>query len=99
MRGYLAAALALTMASAAYADDLPNSGNGGAPAAPAAPNWTGLYVGGSIDYTTDSKLGSSATGSSQQPNAGVVGGYNQQTGPFVLGIEGSVSTSVSRFGR
>jgi len=100
MRGCLAAALALTISSAAYADDLPNYGNGSTtPVTPSSPNWTGVYVGGNIDYTIDSKFGGSATSSSQHPNGGFVGGYNQQTGPIVLGVEGSINSSVARFGR
>ena len=103
MRGCVVTALAvLTISSAALADDLPANSPGSAPTAPAAPNWTGFYIGGNIDYATDNKFGGSATGSSQQPNGGFVGGhagYNQQTGPFVLGIEGNIDTPVSRFGR
>jgi outer membrane immunogenic protein len=103
MRRYVAAAIALTIASAAYADDLPNPGYGGPPAAPSSPSWTGLYVGGSAGYTTEKdQFVGPTTGSSQQPSGGLVGGqmgYNQQSGPFVLGIEGSANSSVSRFGR
>jgi hypothetical protein len=100
MRGYLVAAFALSLSSATYADDLPNySDKGTAPAAPSPPSWTGFYVGGSVDYTTENKTGGSATEPSQQPNGGFVGGYNQQSGPFVLGVEGSINSPVSRFGR
>jgi outer membrane immunogenic protein len=101
MRGYVAAAIALTISSAVYADDLPSVG--ATPAAPSAPNWTGFYVGGNVGYTTEKdQFVGPTTSSSQQPSAGVVGGqigYNKQSGPFVLGIEGSVDSSVSRVGR
>jgi hypothetical protein len=101
MRGNAAAAFALLIiSSAGYADDLPRYDPEGAPttAAPTAPNWTGFYVGGSVDYTTDDKLGGTMAGPGQQQNGGFAGGhmgYNQQTGPFVFGVEGTVS----RFGR
>jgi hypothetical protein len=100
MRAAAAAFALLITSSAGYADDVPRYSAEGAPAspAPAAPNWTGFYLGGNVDYTTDNKLGGTATGAGPQQNGGFVGGhmgYNQQTGPFVFGLEGSVS----RFGR
>jgi outer membrane immunogenic protein len=85
----------LTAPLAAQAADLPRP-NYKAPAyvAPAAPSWTGFYVGfnggygfGSSDWDTTPSLSIDVSGGT----AGVTLGYNYQTGTWVWGIEGDVN--------
>lgn len=85
-------------AQGASAADMPVK----APQAPIAPplyNWTGFYVGGHAGYFWG-RTRVEEDGVVTEPNAktngfvgGVLGGYNWQTGPVVLGIEGDFGWS------
>jgi outer membrane immunogenic protein len=89
----LAGAGVLAMASLANAADLPRQMYSKAPPPMAAPyyNWTGFYIGinggGAWGTSTwDSTAGFDVSG-------GMIGGtigYNWQTGPWVLGVEGDL---------
>jgi outer membrane immunogenic protein len=66
--------------------------------APAAFNWTGAYIGGHVGYGWGDKSWVDRTGyfpAIDQSVDGVLGGgqlgFNYQTGPIVLGIQGDVS--------
>jgi outer membrane immunogenic protein len=65
---------------------------------PAAFNWTGVYVGGHVGYGWGDKNWIDRTGyfpAVDQSIDGILGGgqlgYNYQTGPIVLGIQGDMS--------
>lgn len=94
MKKILAAALMASVATSAFAADLP--GRKGPPPAPVyyAPpfSWTGFYVGinGGYGFGDFSGFGNTVFGS---PNGGLVGGtagYNYQIGQFVIGAEGDL---------
>lgn len=103
MKKFIGAALASLSAVTAMAADLPVK----APPPVYVPspvyNWTGFYVGGNVGYgwsTKDWTDISAATGlptgfvATNHPSGflgGVQGGYNYQTGQWVLGIEGQIS--------
>jgi len=89
----LASAGVLAMASLANAADLPRQMYSKAPPPMAAPyyNWTGFYVG----INGGGAWGSSSWDStgSFDLSGGMIGGtvgYNWQTGPWVLGVEGDL---------
>lgn len=92
MRIILGAALALVLASAAFAADLPSSGYYAPPPPPRAmPNWAGPYIGGTLGYewgTVDNNP--------THPSGligGVEGGFNWQRGNFVYGAEADLNLS------
>ena len=96
----LTASLSLGLTAVASAADLPVK----ARVAPvsAAPNWTGFYLGlaggygwGSTRQTADIASGINS-GTDNNLNGGIFGltyGYNWQTGPWVIGVEGDISWS------
>jgi outer membrane immunogenic protein len=108
MKKILTAALLASVATTAFAADLPT--RKGPPPAPAyyAPpfTWTGFYVGinggygfSDVDNNNFAFGGGKAFG---HPDGGMVGGtvgYNYQIGQFVLGLEGSLDWADLNKGR
>ena len=96
----MAAAVALSMGSAAAAD-LPARPAYKAPAVVPSPGWTGFYLGGNVGYGWTDSSGDIAFGGATGPitahSDGVLGGfqagYNWQTGPFVFGVEADIQAS------
>ncbi len=94
MKKILTAALLASVASSAFAADLP-SRKGPPPAPMYAPpvfSWTGFYVGVNGGYGTGNfdNLGGTVFG---DPSGGLVGGtvgYNYQINQFVVGLEGDL---------
>jgi outer membrane immunogenic protein len=96
MNKFAIAALALTLASPAFAADLP--GRYRAPAAddyapPAMFTWTGLYVGanGALAVGNFSNRGNSAFGNNFGGFGGGTIGYNYQQGSLLVGAEGDIA--------
>jgi len=98
MNRFLAAALMASVATAAFAADLPNR-KGPPPAPVYAPppfSWTGFYVGVNGGFGTTDVRGNSFIGGGSvfgSPSGGLVGGtmgYNYQIGQFVVGVEGQL---------
>lgn len=95
LRATVAGVALLTVAGAANAADMYRKAPPATPiAAPVtAYNWTGLYAGVNLggDFARD-KLGAASTGSINPGTVfgGLQGGYNFQTGPWVLGAEADV---------
>jgi outer membrane immunogenic protein len=101
-----AAALSLAAGSSAWAADVGIPAYKAPIVSPVpAYNWSGLYIGGHIGGAWSEQdfrgLGPStfffnpALGSTSHSGSGIIGGgqigYNFQTGPFVLGVEGTFS--------
>jgi len=86
------AALLVTVAGgAASAADLPHPSYYTAPAPLSAYSWTGPYLGGNLGYDWGSISNNPARPSGFA--GGVQGGYNWQTGQFVLGGEADIQLS------
>jgi outer membrane immunogenic protein len=103
----LAGAALVSMSTAVFAADLPTTTpNYKAPAASAAYNWTGFYVGGNAGYgwgKVDNNVNlldtfGGLTGTDSLTTSGKLGGwlggiqagYNWQTGSMVLGVEADI---------
>jgi outer membrane immunogenic protein len=87
-----AAALLVAVAGgAASAADLPHPSYYTAPAPLSAYSWTGPYLGGNLGY----EWGSTSNNPTRPSGfaGGVQGGYNWQTGQFVLGGEADIQLS------
>ena len=94
MKKILAAALLASVATSAFAADLPTrKGPAPAPVYYAPPfTWTGFYIGvnGGYGYGDLSNAGTTVFG---HPDGGMIGGtagYNYQIGQFVVGAEGTL---------
>lgn len=99
MKKILTAALLASVATSAFAADLPTrKGPPPAPISYAPPpfSWTGFYVGVNGGFGTSDVRGNAFLGGGSafgSPNGGLVGGtvgYNYQIGQFVLGAEASL---------
>ena len=99
MKKILTAALLASVATSAFAADLPTrKGPPPAPVSYAPPpfSWTGFYVGVNGGFGTSDVRGNAFLGGGSafgSPNGGLVGGtvgYNYQIGQFVLGAEASL---------
>jgi outer membrane immunogenic protein len=108
MKKLLAAALLASVASSAFAADLP-SRKGPPPAPMYAPapvySWTGFYVGVNGGYGFTDLRDNSFIGGGQvfgHPDGGLFGGtigYNYQMGQFVIGVEGTLDWADLNQGR
>jgi outer membrane immunogenic protein len=92
MKKFLLAALLASVATSAWASDLPTRKAPPAPTPVYAPptfTWTGCYVGVNGGYG----IGSGSGSNFGNPSGGLIGGtagYNYQIGQFVAGVEGDV---------